>query len=87
VAALAADAAPTPPVTALTVREREIARLVEDGLSNKQIAGRLGIEVATVKNHVHNLLEKLQVHRRGEAVARLRRRDGLRPAPTGAVSA
>src|SRR2546430_5243153 len=33
---------------------------------------RLRIEVATVKNHVHNILEKLQVHRRGEAAARVR---------------
>jgi two-component system, NarL family, nitrate/nitrite response regulator NarL len=57
---------------ALTVRELETMRLVDRGLSNKEIAQRLGIEVATVKNHVHNILEKLQVHRRGEAAARLR---------------
>ncbi len=56
----------------LTPREREIVALLERGLSNKEIARALGIEVATVKNHVHNLLEKLRVHRRGEAVARLR---------------
>jgi two-component system nitrate/nitrite response regulator NarL len=31
----------------------------------------LGIEVGTVKNHIHNILEKLQVHRRGEAAARV----------------
>jgi len=59
---------------ALTPREREIAGLLESGLSNKDIARRLGIEVATVKNHVHNLLEKLQVHRRAQAVARLQSR-------------
>ncbi len=56
----------------LTAREREIVRLIDGGLSNKEIARELGIEVATVKNHVHNLLEKLQVHRRGEAAARVR---------------
>jgi len=56
----------------LTGREREILRLIDQGCSNKDIARRLGIEVATVKNHVHNLLEKLQVHRRAEAAARLR---------------
>ena len=56
----------------LTLREVEIGRLIDQGLSNKEIAVRLGIEVATVKNHVHNLLEKLRVHRRGEAAARLR---------------
>ena len=47
--------------------------LVEEGLSNKEIASRLCIEVPTVKNHVHNLLEKLQVRRRTEAVAVARR--------------
>jgi DNA-binding NarL/FixJ family response regulator len=63
------------PATPLTARESEIVRLIDEGLSNKEIAVRLGIEVATVKNHVHNLLEKLRVHRRGEAAAQLRGRD------------
>jgi two-component system, NarL family, nitrate/nitrite response regulator NarL len=56
----------------LTSREQEIAALIEEGLSNRDIAGRLHIELPTVKNHVHNILEKLKVHRRGEAAARLR---------------
>jgi DNA-binding NarL/FixJ family response regulator len=56
----------------LTAREREILALIDDGMSNKEIARKLSIEVRTVKNHVHNLLEKLQVHRRGEAAALLR---------------
>jgi two-component system nitrate/nitrite response regulator NarL len=56
----------------LTAREREIVQLIEQGLSNKEIARRLTIEVRTVKNHVHNILEKLQVRRRGEAAARWR---------------
>jgi DNA-binding NarL/FixJ family response regulator len=60
------------PQGALTNRETEIVRLIDQGLSNKEIAVRLGIEVATVKNHVHNLLDKLRVHRRSEAAARLR---------------
>ena len=55
----------------LTRREREIVELIADGLSNKEIARRLFIEVATVKNHVHNILEKLQVSRRTEAAAQL----------------
>lgn len=53
-------------------RELEVARLIDRGLTNKQIARALGIEPATVKNHVHNLCEKLRVHRRGAAAARLR---------------
>jgi two-component system nitrate/nitrite response regulator NarL len=56
----------------LTSREQQIVVLIEQGLSNKQIAGRLFIEVTTVKNHVHNILEKLQVQRRGEAAAYMR---------------
>lgn len=56
----------------LTPREMEILRLIDEGRSNKDIARRLGIEPATVKNHVHNLLEKLHVHRRGEAAAHAR---------------
>lgn len=58
----------------LTLRESEILGLVERGRSNKEIAAQLGIEVATVKNHVHNVLKKLHVHRRGEAAAVLRSR-------------
>lgn len=57
---------------ALTAREREVVALIDQGLSNKEIARLLCIEVATVKNHVHNLLEKLQVKRRGEAAAAVR---------------
>jgi two-component system, NarL family, nitrate/nitrite response regulator NarL len=56
----------------LTSREREILGLVERGLSNKEIARTLGIELATVKNHVHRVLEKLKVSRRGQAAARAR---------------
>jgi two-component system, NarL family, nitrate/nitrite response regulator NarL len=56
----------------LTRREWEIATFIERGLSNKEIASQLGIETATVKNHVHSLLEKLQVRRRGEVPAVLR---------------
>jgi two-component system, NarL family, nitrate/nitrite response regulator NarL len=57
----------------LTTREREIVELIDAGLSNKEIAARLHIEVPTVKNHVHNILEKLNVSRRIEAAAQLRR--------------
>jgi DNA-binding NarL/FixJ family response regulator len=56
----------------LTTREREILGLIDEGMSNKEIARKLNIEIRTVKNHVHNLLEKLRVSRRGEAAALLR---------------
>lgn len=58
----------------LTAREREVLGLIENGLSNKEIAGRLHIGVSTVKNHVHNLLEKLHVGSRTEAATLLGRR-------------
>lgn len=57
---------------ALTVREREIVALIDRGLSNKEIARHLGIELPTVKNHVHHILAKLSVARRSEAAARMR---------------
>lgn len=56
----------------LSPRERQIARLIESGLSNKVIGRHLGIEAATVKNHIHNMCEKLKVHRRGEIAVRIR---------------
>jgi two-component system nitrate/nitrite response regulator NarL len=60
----------------LTHREREIVALIEEGLSNKDIAVRLRIELQTVKNHVHNVLEKFQFHSRRE-VAQYAREQGL----------
>jgi DNA-binding NarL/FixJ family response regulator len=56
----------------LTTRERDIVALIDQGFSNKEIANQLCIEVSTVKNHVHNILDKLGVHRRGQAAALLR---------------
>ena len=53
----------------LTARESEIVELIRHGLSNREIAGRLCIELSTVKNHVHNILEKLQVRCRTEVAA------------------
>ncbi|WP_433383281.1 LuxR C-terminal-related transcriptional regulator [Actinoplanes sp. CA-142083] len=63
---------PAEPAVPLTPREREVLELVDQGLSNKQIARRLVIELRTVKNHVHHILEKYQVHRRAEAADRYR---------------
>jgi two-component system, NarL family, nitrate/nitrite response regulator NarL len=56
------------PAVRLTQREREILQLIEQDLSNKEIARQLSIQLATVKNHVHNILEKLAVRRRADAV-------------------
>ena len=50
----------------LTLREQEIAELVARGLPNKEIARRLRLGYPTVKNHVHNILQKLNLQRRGE---------------------
>jgi DNA-binding NarL/FixJ family response regulator len=61
------------PVVGLTAREAQILRLLQEGLSNKMISRNLGIELPTVKNHVHSLLAKLGVHRRAEAVSLIHR--------------
>jgi DNA-binding NarL/FixJ family response regulator len=50
----------------MTSREKEVVELIAEGLSNKQIATRLNLAVETVKSHVHNILEKLQLHTRLE---------------------
>lgn len=63
---------PTAPASfGLTSREQEVLTFVRDGLSNKAIGTKLNIAEATVKNHVHHLLEKLQVGSRGQAAAHL----------------
>jgi two-component system nitrate/nitrite response regulator NarL len=61
---------------ALTAREAQILKLVQEGMSNKMISRALGIELPTVKNHVHSILAKLGVHRRAEAISLLYRPDG-----------
>src|ERR1700720_2882364 len=48
----------------LTRREREVLTLVQQGLTNQEIAESLVIELGTVKNHVHNILRKLNVNSR-----------------------
>ena len=55
----------------LTARELEVLELIGEGLTNQQISEKLVIEVGTVKNHVHSILEKLNVSSRGEAAAYL----------------
>lgn len=62
----------------LTSREREVLELIADErLGNKQIARRLGVSLYTVKNHVHNIIEKLGVQDRNEAVLCAKRQNLL----------
>jgi DNA-binding CsgD family transcriptional regulator len=58
-----------PPAPPLTDREREVLRWVAAGEPNKEIAKRLDISLATVRNHIHHILEKLDVHSKLEAVS------------------
>jgi DNA-binding NarL/FixJ family response regulator len=57
------------PGLSLTGRELQVFALLKQGQSNKEIATALNIAQATVKNHVHHVLEKLQVSTRGQAMA------------------
>ncbi len=69
------DVTPRASVTAfpeLTEREREVLTLIADGLSNQQIADRLDTSLKTARNHVSNILSKLQVADRTEAAERAR---------------
>jgi DNA-binding NarL/FixJ family response regulator len=76
-----------PATEPLTRRERQVAALVAEGLSNKEIASDLRIGPATVKNHVHNILDKLRVRRRAAVAAQLRERTpGWPGAPDGAMA-
>jgi DNA-binding NarL/FixJ family response regulator len=62
---------------ALTRRQLQILRLIDQGLSNKEIAQRLSLGTSTVKNHVHDILDRLHVARRVEAAAHIRRAPSL----------
>jgi DNA-binding CsgD family transcriptional regulator len=78
-AALLAAAAPPP---LLTPRETEILGWIGAGLQNKEVAQELGISLATTRNHVHNILEKLGVHSKLEAVSLAFRRGWISSVPT-----
>jgi DNA-binding NarL/FixJ family response regulator len=58
------------PLDDLTPRERDLLRLLAQGLDNRTIAERLGIRYVTVRGHLRNLLNKLNAHSRLQAVAR-----------------
>lgn len=80
IAELASERLPRLPPSALklTTRELDILNEIAQGLSNKEIAQRLFIEPQTVKNHIHNILDKLHLHTRLEAVHYARERDLLK---------
>jgi len=78
VAVLAAQRRQKSVTDRLSRREIEVVTLIDRGLSNKQIAAQLFITLATVKNHVHNILAKLEVNRRSEAAAWIRSRQEAR---------
>jgi DNA-binding NarL/FixJ family response regulator len=73
------DAAGTPVFHALTPRELEVLGLLVEGASNKDMARRLSIRSNTVRTHVQNLLAKLQVHTRLEAVTVANRHGSVWP--------
>jgi DNA-binding NarL/FixJ family response regulator len=57
---------------ALTQREGDVLRLIGEGFSNKEIARELALSVATVKHHVHHVLDKMKLQRRAQAMRRVR---------------
>jgi len=65
----------------LTVREGEVLTLIGHGLSNKEIANELSVSVATVKHHVHHVLNKLNLPRRAQAMRRVREAPWLAVSP------
>lgn len=54
-------------------KERNILILIETGITNKEIATKLGISITTVRTHINNLYSKLQVDDRLQAVARAKK--------------
>jgi DNA-binding NarL/FixJ family response regulator len=55
--------------TVLTPRERQVVQLIQSGMTNRQIARTLDLQLSTVKNHVHNVLSKCGIERRAEVLA------------------
>jgi LuxR family maltose regulon positive regulatory protein len=72
VSMLASEASYSSPLEALSEREFEVLSLIADGLSNREIAEKLVISIPTVKKHIENIHDKLNVHSRTQALARAR---------------
>lgn len=72
-----ADRTTDPPAEPLTRREGDVLQLIGRGLTNKEIARELNLSVATVKHHVHNVLDKLHLPRRAHAMRRVREQPWL----------
>lgn len=85
-ASAAGDRTVAPAALALTTREMQVVELLAAGLSNKDIARRLNIGVATTKSHVHNLLGKLGVQRRGQVALWMRDRRAMSAGPPLAIA-
>ena len=66
---------------ALTIREGEVLQLIGQGLSNKEIATELSLSVATIKHHVHHVLNKLKLPRRAQAMRRVREAPWIATSP------
>ena len=71
--AVLTDRVDMPELSSLSRREKQIVRLLIDGMSNQQMADSLGLEVQTIKVHVRNTLKKLNVNTRTDAVAKVLR--------------
>lgn len=69
----------------LTPRERDVLRHIAAGLQNKEIACRLELSTATVRNHVHHILDKLQVHSKLEAVSLAFQRGWVPASPSASI--
>lgn len=81
IASFSAPRPPEPKERRLTVREQEVIGLIAKRKSNKEIAAALCVSLFTVKNHVHNILEKLNVESRQEAAEIARRQSQFMPIP------
>ncbi len=83
-----AEASPSDPTQPrLTTREQEVALLLDEGCTNREIADRMQIEAGTVKSHVHNVMRKLGVSRRAQVAGRIRRDPHHRPGHPDPVTA